>query len=186
MIFSIALVTAWRPVILYNLELSEFKRTTEMGEEVYKITSRIVALEAKKTAQCGLQAVNDKPLCLNVLRRSQLGGHLWVSDDMEEYLCMTEEIHEVKSKLFLIVNYFGTCYDSYEKLNSGRITKNQNWKCFKFCNLGGRDSLSIRVRSMRRNSYQRGGCAGPHDCEWVARYSYYKTFPGSLSKGGDI
>lgn len=67
-----------------------------MGENVYKITSKIGAPQESKTAQGGLCAVYEKPLCVTVWRRSQMDGRLCVYDDIEEYLSMTEDIHDEK------------------------------------------------------------------------------------------
>lgn len=95
MIFNIALVATWRPGMLYNHEVSQVKIVQHRGEDVYKVTSKIATPNASKTAQRGLRAVNDKLLSTTVWR-FQLDRKLCISENISEYLEMTEQEYKVK------------------------------------------------------------------------------------------
>lgn len=62
MIFKFAILTTWKPGMLYNLDVSQATLMKEKSEDVYNIHTRIALSDSKKAAQGGLWAVNDKPL----------------------------------------------------------------------------------------------------------------------------
>lgn len=110
--------------MLYDLDISQVVLTKHMGDDVFKITSFIVAPVACKTTQGGLKNVNDNHSSVTIWKRLQLNGQLCIFEDIKEYIDMGEGIHRSRTKVFLADNYFG------------KKTYKINRMFFKNCNLG--------------------------------------------------